>query len=296
MSQQQKQTHRFFRRGAAAWQKKSVGAAKSYNIVKGRNNAVLATLDSLRKPKALLDVGCGTGQLVVAVAQRGLRAIGVDFAQEMITACKANARAAGVAPAFICASFFDLPVTDKTYDVISAQGFIEYISPAQMEEFFARSYRMLRPGGSLVVGSRNRLYNVVSLNEFTLMEMKLGVLEWLTREAVDLQGSGSAVKAIAALRRNERKYPQPKRHPATGVRVKLRHQYTPADLIFRLRKHGFRPRGLFPVHFHGLPPAYKDAHPEIHAELAALIGVLAPTDPRLLPYCSTFVLDARRGK
>jgi hypothetical protein len=59
-----------------------------------------------------------------------------------------------------------------------------------MEDFFDRAAAMLRPGGALVVGSRNRLYNAVSMNRFTEMERKLGVLDRLTAEAIAIQTSG----------------------------------------------------------------------------------------------------------
>jgi 2-polyprenyl-3-methyl-5-hydroxy-6-metoxy-1,4-benzoquinol methylase len=144
---QQQQTKRFFESTASAWQTKASGEAPSYNIVEGRHRAVLAVLKGLGKVRRLLDVGCGTGQLTVEVARQGVDATGIDFAAEMIAQCEANRQKAGVAAKFINASFFDLPTPPEPYDIISAQGFIEYISPEQMEEFFARCSAMLRPGG-----------------------------------------------------------------------------------------------------------------------------------------------------
>lgn len=291
---QQQQTREYFRSSASDWQRKSGNGSREYNVIEGRNQAVLAVLRAMPEAQRFLDVGCGTGQLVLATARLGFEATGVDFADEMIAQCMKNRASSGVNAGFVCASFFDLPVTDGYYDVISAQGFIEYISPEQLEDFFAVSQRMLRDGGALVVGSRNRLYNVFSLNEFTEIEMRLGLLDALLSESIALQAGVSQEAAFEAIRRHERIHPHPHSHPSTGISVDARYQYSPAELVGRLRKHGFIPKTLFPIHYHGLPPALKTGHPGVHSELANLIQELASTDPRLVPYCSSFSLHVQK--
>ena len=72
-------------------------------------------------------------------------------------------------------SVFDFDSRGDTYDLISAQGLIEYISPAQLVELCGKVSSMLAPGGAFVVGSRNRLFNAFSLNAFTDLERRLGV-------------------------------------------------------------------------------------------------------------------------
>lgn len=294
MNRQQQQAQTYFRSAASGWQRKAVGREAEYNLIDGRNQVVLSVLDTLPEARRLLDVGCGTGQLVVDAARRGIDATGVDFAKEMVDQCETNRRAAGVKATFIKASFFDLPIKTEHYDIVSAQGFIEYIAPDEMEEVFARSARMLRPNGALVVGSRNRLFNALSLNAFTSMELALGMLEALIRQSMVLHMSETQDAALAALREFERIDPQPKQHPGTGIGVDIRYQYTPAELICRLRTHGLAPHALYPVHFHGLPIKVKADHPGVHAELATLIGTIANKDQRIIPLCSTFVLVARK--
>ena len=295
MMDQQDQTQHYFRSVAGDWQSKSTNVSGMYSVIEGRNRSVLAVIQDVGGTKQrFLDIGCGTGQLVLAAASQGLEAEGIDFSEEMIAQCETNRRDTKLDACFTCSSFFDMTAPDNSYDVISAQGFIEYISPDQIEEFFARCFRLLRPGGALVIGSRNRLYNVFSLNEFTLIEMELGVLDALVAEAVALHTASSQDAAFSALRRCTRIYPHPDRHPATGINVNVRYQFSPADLIARLRKYGYTPKTLFPVHFHGLPPAIKAEHPEIHSQLAKLMGGIGLTDHRLVPFCSTFVLDVRK--
>jgi|SRR6516225_1850718 2-polyprenyl-3-methyl-5-hydroxy-6-metoxy-1,4-benzoquinol methylase len=292
---QQGQTLNYFRRHASDWQRKAIAPEQEYNLIEARNAAVLTTLSELGKAGRLLDVGCGTGQLVIDAARRGVAAHGIDFAPEMIAQCEANRSATGVDARFDTISFFDFEAPQEPYDVVSAQGFIEYISIEAMQDFFQRAAAMLPHGGALVIGSRNRLYNAVSMNRFTEMERALDVLDKLTAEATALQTSGSQKEAFEALRSHERIDPQPAQHPDTGIGVALRYQFSPAELVGRLRKHGFSPVTIYPIHFHGLPPNLKEKFPAVHHATANIMQELAPLEHQLVPFCSSYVLDVRKN-
>jgi cyclopropane fatty-acyl-phospholipid synthase-like methyltransferase len=292
---QQGQTLSYFRRHASDWQCKAIVPEHEYNLIEARNSAVLTTLSTLGKADRLLDVGCGTGQLVIDAARRGVAAAyGIDFAPEMIAQCEVNRSAAGVNARFDTVSFFDFKPPQEPYDIVSAQGFIEYISIEAMEDFFKRAAAMLRDSGALVIGSRNRLYNAVSMNHFTEMERKIGVLGMLTAEAIAIQASGSQQEVFEALRPFHRIHAHPAQHPDTGIGVALRCQFTPAELVGRLREHGFSPVTLYPIHFHALPPNVKEKFPAVHHETAIRLQQLAPLEHRLVPFCSSFVLEVRK--
>jgi 2-polyprenyl-3-methyl-5-hydroxy-6-metoxy-1,4-benzoquinol methylase len=292
--EQQAQTRNYFQANAEDWQARSSGALGKYSVIEGRSRAVLAVADHFPAGSRFLDVGCGTGQLVLEMAKRGFKSEGIDFAEEMISKCEENKRAVGLQADFVSNSFFDVAYAADAYDIISAQGFIEYLSPDEMMEFFRRSQRMLRKDGALVVGSRNRIFNVVSLNDFTAMEMRLGTVDLLLSEAIALNTSTSQAAAFTALRQLERVDPQPDHHPLTEIQVTVRYQYAPADLVYRLRSLGFLPRAVFPVHYHGLSPALKSGNPEFHSRLAQAAAEIGTADQRLVPFCSTFVLEVRK--
>jgi SAM-dependent methyltransferase len=295
MMKQYDETLRLYRAEADDWQRKSANEQKRFSTIHERNRAALRALAELGGKRDFLDVGCGTGQLVVAAAAAGHRATGIDFSPEMVRHCEANAKKAGVAATFKCGSVFDFDFGPDSLDVISGMGFIEYFSPEEMTEFFRRAHRMLRPGGALVVGSRNRLFNLFSHNDFTTLELKLGTVDKLLQECVALENSATQEEALAALRKLERIDPQPSEHPSTGVPVARRPQYSPADLALRLREIGFTAKRLLPVHFHGLPVTITREQPKLHEDIAQTISDLCETDHRVLPQCSTYVIDVRKA-
>lgn len=296
MSKQQDQTKQHFLNHADGWQAKAEKMTRGDGVIEGRMNAVLAVLNSVECVDQFLDVACGTGHLVMAAAEQQFKSHGIDFSKSMISICEKNR---AVSPArelasFEIGSFFEMPIDDKQYDVISAQGFIEYISKDELHDFFAHSAQMLRPGGAFVIGSRNRLFNAFSMNAFTTMEMNLGVLNDLVSESIAFGTSSTNEIAIAQINAFEKALPHPDQHPNTQVEVETRYQYTPAELIFKLREHGFRPNAVYPINFHGLAPSLKKKFLDVHLHLSNTMSTAASTDPRLIPQSSTFVLDMRK--
>jgi 2-polyprenyl-3-methyl-5-hydroxy-6-metoxy-1,4-benzoquinol methylase len=291
---QQRQTLNYFSSNADDWQKKAT--QKKYSVIDNRHAAVLAAIKRHGAVKRFLDVGCGTGQLVLEVSELGVNAEGIDFSSEMIARCEVNKGDAKLPAKFSCDSFFDVSLPESSYDVISAQGFIEYISLEELDIFFATCFQALTKGGSLALGSRNRLFNIHSLNEFTLLELNLNTEKFLLAESVALQTSLTQDEAIANLRAVESIYPQPEFHPITGIKVDTRYQFSPGDLMTRMRKHGFKPAAVYPVHFHGFPLSTikEDPMASLHKDLAELILKEKIYEARYVPFSSSFVIEARK--
>jgi len=295
MTEQQAQTLRYFRENAADWQRKASGAdAARVNIIFQRNACVLDAAerhrDEIRRAE---DWGCGSGELVIDLASRGVEALGIDFSEEMIALCNAAKDKAGVAGAsFVCGSIFDVETAPDSLDLVSGMGLIEYFSDEQFDALLRRAGEVLRPGGFLALGSRNRLFNLVSLNEFTSNELELDSYPALVEEAralstaTDLTAFLGDVSPMRNLSRLEK-------HPTRGVTVDVRHQFTPRELAARLRERGFEPVYLRPAHFHAAV-ALRAIAPAVHAQIANMIFAEHPEDIRLTPWCSSFVMTARR--
>jgi len=291
---QQKQTLDYFQSHAEDWNEKATNEA--YSLIENRHNAVLEVMKGFQNGASLLDVGCGTGQLAIEASKLGWTSVGIDFAQEMIDQCLRNNSKAGTNASFNCASIFEANLKLETYDVISAQGFIEYISLEQLTEFLSIAYSSLKKNGAIALGSRNRIFNAHSFNSFTELELSLGTLGNLTNEGIILQTSQTQDEAVRKLECLSYDYEQPECHPLTGVAVDTRYQFSPADLITKLSKIGFIVKNIYPVHFHPLPITMLEGElaGKIHKQLAKLASTTWIGNHKLVPYSSSFVIEAHK--
>lgn len=296
-SEQQEQALEFFRKFAADWRRRAAGEEpRKFNIIHYRNDYVLEVARRKGNVRRYLDVGCGSGELVCEMAALGISAEGVDFSPEMIDLGRALARERNLSGAtFLCVSVFDHTPAERPLDLVSANGFIEYISREQLLQFLTMAHDWLVPGGSLVIGSRNRLFNLFSLNDYTQMEVFGGTQESLLDEALAIAAAGTWGEAIAALRGRGAALSTMERHPLTGVEVSTRHQYTPAELVALLDGAGFDAVELRPIHYHAAPPVFARSHPETHVATALLMQEHAPEAPALLPFSSTFMVHGVKG-
>ena len=291
---QQKQTHEYFNNHATDWNRKA--SSSQFNVIDNRHNAVLAVIDEYVSKGNFLDVGCGTGQLTIELAQRGWSSVGVDYAESMIEICKSNNHGAASNAMFHFGSIFDFDMPSSHYDVVSAQGFIEYISLEELDRFLEKVSNGLKHNGSLALGSRNRLFNLHSLNEFSTLELKLNAANMLLQEAVILQTAKSQFDAMEKLQALNCEYNHPDVHPEVGVTVDRRLQFSPADLIKRLSRHRLVAARIFPVHFHGLPLSLtrNEKLSALHLELADMVSEQYISSHTFVPFSSSYVIEAKK--
>ena len=75
------------------------------------------------------DVGCGSGRFVAALAQRGARVTGLDFAPQMLDLAGDLVKQTGVADRcnFVLSDILDWKTSDK-FDLVIAIGFWDYVA------------------------------------------------------------------------------------------------------------------------------------------------------------------------
>ena len=97
----------------------------------------------------VLDVGCGTGRLVGALAERGVDAAGVDVSPEML----AVARRKLPRSTFAEARAEQLPFSEAAFDRVVFSLVVHLID---RPEAFAEAYRALAPGGTVAIVTFDR--------------------------------------------------------------------------------------------------------------------------------------------
>lgn len=116
-----------------------------------RDSLSLSLAETLRltlkglKVKKVLDVGCGTGNLVEFLKQSGFAAIGCDHAKEAV---KISGQ--------IRAPATNLPFKDASFDCLTAISLIEHLNFKEAEKFLDEAGRVLKPKGCFFLVTPNR--------------------------------------------------------------------------------------------------------------------------------------------
>lgn len=108
----------------------------------------------------LLDVGCGTGEYLKNLSQKGYKCYGVEPAESM----RDQAQLLNPGISIKDATIDQLPFENNTFDFVMAIEVLRYLHPADIASGYREIFRVLKPGGSFYVSHVNRL----SLDGFLL--------------------------------------------------------------------------------------------------------------------------------
>jgi len=112
------------------------------------DRALLGAFADVVGPDApVADIGCGPGHIARDLQARGLRVIGIDLSSEMIAV--ALTRTPGID--FRVGSMKNLDLPDGSLAGITAFYAIVHLEPYQLVVVFRELYRVLRPGGVVLL-------------------------------------------------------------------------------------------------------------------------------------------------
>ncbi|MCU1687891.1 MAG: methyltransferase [Amycolatopsis sp.] len=113
----------------------------------------LITLAGLRDGHRVLDVGCGTGNLLRSTGKRYPKAelVGLDPDPKALARARRKARRAGVAVRLDRGFAQELPYADGSFDRVFSSLMLHHLDSAAKDELLAEVRRVLRPDGLLVL-------------------------------------------------------------------------------------------------------------------------------------------------
>lgn len=246
---------------------------------------------------SLADLGCGGGQLLLHAARLGWRSVGVDQAPGMVE--EARRLTEGENIDVIEATFDGSGLEAGSFDAVTAIGLIEYLPDD--ERLFREAARLLRPGGRFAVSCRNRLYNLLSVNEYTERELEAAPSKLLaelreavgTARAADLRALATELAAAAEeLERaaeldGESADVSLLDHPTSFAEA--RRQHTPSELHGGAERAGFSEVVVHPIHPHPLPAGLEPLAPRVYNRLALSWQRALDGRPLGLAFCTAFV-------
>jgi SAM-dependent methyltransferase len=104
---------------------------------------------------SLLDIGCGTGELIELVADRYRRVVGADISPKAV-ATAAQQRRAPRATWMVLDASRPLPFASGSFSSLVSLSTLQYV--LDPEAFLREAHRLLAPGGHLLVETPNVAY------------------------------------------------------------------------------------------------------------------------------------------
>ena len=125
-------------------------------LLRGREPALrerMIDLARLRSGETVLDVGCGTGTLLIAAKQRvGIagNVYGIDASQQMIGIAQSKARKIGADVTFQVGIVEALPFPDAHFDAVLSTLMIHHLPHEIRDSGVRQIARVLKPGGRVL--------------------------------------------------------------------------------------------------------------------------------------------------
>jgi 2-polyprenyl-3-methyl-5-hydroxy-6-metoxy-1,4-benzoquinol methylase len=243
------------------------------------------------------DIGCGGGQLSVALAEQGFSVRALDFSPAMLGEAKKLADQRG-ASATISFRQFDLVKDDASGfpgdgDIGIAMGFIEYLDDIGV--FFNKSARMLRSGGLLLVEFRSRMFNATTGNAFMLADAESGALNDVVENFQGYCSSAGATaehyQELAGAYRAAAEAMSRTKPPSEGTSLRkffptARHQHFIGEVDRAADQVGLRRIELYGMHPHPVCPSFESGQAWSFNQIGWQMQQF-PRNPLVISTCSS---------
>jgi 2-polyprenyl-3-methyl-5-hydroxy-6-metoxy-1,4-benzoquinol methylase len=111
---------------------------------------------SRQKGNSVLEIGCGDGDFLLALAFRGLKCVGIDFSETLIREAEKKASSNNLKAKFLCMDVNDLPEKYR-FDYVVMNDVFEHLSDRELDRIFIKIKQLLQPDGEIIIHTPNGL-------------------------------------------------------------------------------------------------------------------------------------------
>lgn len=180
----------------------------------------------LEGKKSLLDLGCGRGEALDLFSRQGLLAHGIDSSAEMVARCHEKGLSAEQGDLF---GTLDA-IPDGKYDAVVSFHVIEHLPPESLPRLVRSAWRVLAPGGVLILETPSPLSVVMSARNFWADPTHLRPVHPWSLEVVFREAGFEPVTRL-----DLHPFPEGERLPEIDLAGLPEGQHALADQINRLR-------------------------------------------------------------
>lgn len=118
---------------------------------------------NLRKGLRILDLGCGTGTLMLLASATcpGMQVVGLDGDFRILGIAQSKGGRQGKRLGLVCGFSFELPYPDASFDRVLSTLMLHHLSRSDKLRTLREAFRVLRPGGELHVADWGKPHNVL---------------------------------------------------------------------------------------------------------------------------------------
>lgn len=132
----------------------------------------------------MLDMGCGTGELLVLAARAGATVIGVDISEEMLSIARKRFQSADIAGTFYHAGVTELDTlfADNSFDLITSTLVFSELYSEERKWALSEFARLLKPTGLLVLADEVIPRSYIKKLLYHLVRFPLAVITYIVAQ------------------------------------------------------------------------------------------------------------------
>ena len=211
-----------------------------------RKDFVRNNLIKTKKKINILEIGSGDGKLLKEFRKFIKTGIGIDISKSMADFSNKENKSKNI-------KFYQGDIltykSDIKFDYIIAIGLVEYLKREKLIFFFKKIFNLLKINGVFLFTSRNRLFNILSLNNFTKNEIQNKTFKFLLEECI--LTSNTNIDQFIKKNKNLFKVNNFKKNLITDIMVNKREQYTPGQIASLIKNNTkFKIKDIEPLNLH----------------------------------------------